>query len=283
MSTLQTQRKRLKPMRFLAKYGRLILGGSIIGLIIFGSIFAPFLTQYDPEIYHLDIRKQLPSAEHLLGTDNYGRDMFTRILYGGRTTLIVAFGSKALGILLGTVLGLICGYYKWAEKILMRILDAMATIPNLLLCLMMVAIFGAGTVNLIIAMAIGSIPGTARMVRNQVLSLKEKEYIESEHAMGASDARTMFMHILPSCTSYLIVAFSSGLAGAVLSMTSLSYLGLGLSPVIPNWGGMINEAQHLMFGTPHLVLYPGIATCLAVFGFAMLGDGVRDLLDPRLR
>lgn len=283
MSTLQTQRKRLKPMRFLAKYGRLILGGGIIGLIIFGSIFAPFLTQYDPEIYNLDIRKQLPSAEHLLGTDNYGRDMFTRILYGGRTTLIVAFGSKALGILLGTVLGLICGYYKWAEKILMRILDAMATIPNLLLCLMMVAIFGAGTVNLIIAMAIGSIPGTARMVRNQVLSLKEKEYIESEHAMGASDARTMFMHILPSCTSYLIVAFSSGLAGAVLSMTSLSYLGLGLSPVIPNWGGMINEAQHLMFGTPHLVLYPGIATCLAVFGFAMLGDGVRDLLDPRLR
>ena len=283
MSTLQTQRKRLKPMRFLAKYGRLILGGGIIGLIILGSIFAPFLTQYDPEVYNLDIRKQLPSAEHLLGTDNYGRDMFTRILYGGRTTLIVAFGSKALGILLGTVLGLICGYYKWAEKILMRILDAMATIPNLLLCLMMVAIFGAGTVNLIIAMAIGSIPGTARMVRNQVLSLKEKEYIESEHAMGASDARTMFMHILPSCTSYLIVAFSSGLAGAVLSMTSLSYLGLGLSPVIPNWGGMINEAQHLMFGTPHLVLYPGIATCLAVFGFAMLGDGVRDLLDPRLR
>ena len=283
MSTLQTQRKRLKPMRFLAKYGRLILGGGIIGLIILGSIFAPFLTQYDPEIYDLDIRKQLPSAEHLLGTDNYGRDMFTRILYGGRTTLIVAFGSKALGILLGTVLGLICGYYKWAEKILMRILDAMATIPNLLLCLMMVAIFGAGTVNLIIAMAIGGIPGTARMVRNQVLSLKEKEYIESEHAMGASDARTMFMHILPSCTSYLIVAFSSGLAGAVLSMTSLSYLGLGLSPTIPNWGGMINEAQHLMFGTPHLVLYPGIATCLAVFGFAMLGDGVRDLLDPRLR
>lgn len=283
MSTLQTQRKRLKPMRFLAKYGRLILGGGIIGLIILGSIFAPFLTQYDPEIYDLDIRKQLPSAEHLLGTDNYGRDMFTRILYGGRTTLIVAFGSKALGILLGTVLGLICGYYKWAEKILMRILDAMATIPNLLLCLMMVAIFGAGTVNLIIAMAIGSIPGTARMVRNQVLSLKEKEFIESEHAMGASDARTMFMHTLPSCTSYLIVSFSSGLAGAVLSMTSLSYLGLGLSPVIPNWGGMINEAQHLMFGTPHLVLYPGIATCLAVFGFAMLGDGVRDLLDPRLR
>lgn len=281
MSTLQ--RKRMKPMRFLAKYGRLIIGGTIIALIIFGSIFAPFLTKYDPEVYDLSIRKELPSAEHLLGTDNYGRDMFTRILYGGRTTLIVAFGSKLLAIVIGTVLGLICGYYKYAEKILMRILDAMATIPNLLLCLMMVAIFGAGTVNLIIAMAIGGIPGTARMVRNQVLSLKEKEYIESEHAMGASDTRTMFMHILPSCTSYLIVAFSSGLAGAVLSMTSLSYLGLGLSPVIPNWGGMISEAQHLMFGTPHLVLYPGIATCLAVFGFAMLGDGVRDLLDPRLR
>lgn len=280
---MSTQRKRMKPIRFIAKYGRLMLGGLIIALVIFGAIFAPLLTEYDPEVYDLSIRKALPSAEHIMGTDNYGRDIFTRILYGARTTLIVAFGARLLGIALGTVLGLICGYYKTAEKILMRILDGFATIPNLLLCLMMVAIFGAGTLNLILAMAIGSIPGTARMIRNQVLSLREKEFIESEHAMGASDMRIIFMHILPSCTSYLLVSFSTGLAGAVLQMTSLSYLGLGLSPIIPSWGGMINESQHLMFGTPHLILYPCLATCITVFGFALLGDGVRDLLDPKLR
>ncbi len=280
---MSTQRKRMKPTRVLAKYGRLIFGGLIIAVVVFGAVFAPMLATHDPEIYDLSVRKQLPNAEHLLGTDNYGRDIFSRILYGAQTTLIVAFGSKILAIGLGTVLGLICGYYKWAEKVLMRILDAMATIPNLLLCLMMVAIFGAGTLNLILAMAMGSIPGTARMVRNQVLSLKEKEFIESEHAMGASDVRTIFVHILPSCTSYLLVAFSSGLAGAVLSMTSLSYLGLGLSPIIPSWGGMISESQSLMFATPHMILYPCLATCITVFGFAMLGDGVRDLLDPKLR
>ena len=280
---MSTERKRMKPLRFIAKYGRLLLGGGIILVMVLGSIFAPYLTEHDP--YELDLtnRKQLPDEVHIMGTDNFGRDIYARILYGAQTTMIVAFGSKLVSLVLGTVLGLICGYYKRAEKILMRILEGFSTIPNLLLCLMMVAIFGAGTINLIIAMAIGGIPGTARMIRNQVLSLKEKEYIESEYAMGASDARTMFLHILPACSSYLLVSFSGGLAGAVLSMTSLSYLGLGLSPLIPSWGGMINESQSLMFGTPHLIFWPCLATCLAVFGFAMLGDGVRDLLDPKLR
>lgn len=280
---MNTKRKRMKPSRFLAKYGRLIFGGLIVAAVIFAATFAPILAEYDPYAYDLTIRKQLPSAEHILGTDDYGYDIFSRILYGAQTTLIVAFGSRALSTVFGTVLGLICGYYKWAEKVLMRILDAFATIPNLLLCLMMVAIFGAGTFNLIIAMAIGGIPGTARMIRNQVLSLKEKEYIESERAMGASDARTIFLHILPSCSSYLLVSFSTGLSGAVLRMTSLSYLGLGLSPIIPSWGGMINASQHLMFGTPYLVLIPCLATSITVFGFALLGDAVRDLMDSKLR
>jgi peptide/nickel transport system permease protein len=273
----------MKPLRFISKYGRLILGGLIIAVVLFCAIFAPLLTEYDPEHFELLDRKALPSEEHPLGCDNYGRDILSRILYGSQTTLIVVICSKVLSIVLGTVLGLICGYYKRAEEILMRILDGFATIPKLLLCLMMVAIFGAGTINLILAMAIGGVPGTARMVRNQVLSIREKEFIESEHAMGASDARTIFMHILPSCTSYLLVSFSSGLAGGVLSMTSLSYLGLGLSPTIPSWGGMISEAQSLMFGTPHMVFFPALVTCFTVFGFSMLGDGVRDLLDPKLR
>ena len=275
--------RRIQPLRFIQKYGRLLIGGTIIAVVLFGAIFAPFLTDYDTETLDLDNIKQEPSAEHVLGTDRYGRDMLTRILYGSRTTLIVALGVQILVTVAGTVLGLICGYYSKAEKFLMRILDAFSTVPNLLLCLMMVSIFGAGTINLIVAMSISAIPGTARMVRNQVLSLREKEYIESEKAMGASDLRTVGLHILPACSSYLIVRFSSGLAGSVLSMTSLSYLGLGLSPLIPSWGGMVYEGQGFIFGTPHLVLYPALAICIAVFGFSLLGDGVRDLLDPKLR
>ena len=275
--------RRIKPLRFIQKYGRLLIGGAIIAVVLFGAIFAPFLTDSDTETLDLDNIKQEPSAEHVLGTDRYGRDMLTRILYGSRTTLIVALGVQILVTVAGTVLGLICGYYSKAEKFLMRILDAFSTVPNLLLCLMMVSIFGAGTINLIVAMSISAIPGTARMVRNQVLSLREKEYIESEKAMGASDLRTVGLHILPACSSYLIVRFSSGLAGSVLSMTSLSYPGLGLSPLIPSWGGMVYEGQGFIFGTPHLVLYPALAICIAVFGFSLLGDGVRDLLDPKLR
>ena len=134
-----------------------------------------------------------------------------------------------------------------------------------------------------LGMSIGSIPGCARIIRSQVLSLKEKEYIESEMAMGASDARTMFLHILPSCVSYLIVRVTTGLSGSMLSITSLSYLGLGLDPLIPSWGGEIQQAQAYMFTVPHMVLYPALAICITIFGFSMLGDGVRDLLDPKLR
>ena len=280
---MKNQKKKQKPLRFLQKYGRLLIGGTIIAVVLFCAIFAPLLTDYDPQQVNIIEKKQPPSAEHILGTDIYGRDMFSRIIYGSRTTLIVALGVQLLVTVVGTVLGLLCGYYSKVEKFLMRILDAFSTIPSLLLCLMMVSIYGPGTVNLILAMSVGSIPGCARMVRNQVLSLREKEYIESEKAMGASDLRTIFLHILPACSSYLVVRFSSGLAGSVLSMTSLSYLGMGLSPLIPSWGGMVYEGQTFMFGTSHLVFYPALAICITVFSFSLLGDGVRDLLDPKLR
>ena len=278
-----SSKKRMKPMRFIQKYGRLILGAIIIVIVLACAVFASLLTKYDPmEINMLDA-KQTASAAHILGTDYFGRDIFSRICYGAGTTLIVAIGSQLLATSVGTILGLLCGYYTKLEKYLMRFLDAFATIPNLLLCLMMVSIVGAGMFNLIVAMSVGSIPGCARLVRNQVLSLREKEYIESEKAMGASDWRTICLHILPACTSYLIVRFTSGLAGAVLSMTSLSYLGLGLDPTIPSWGGMINEAQNLFLVYPHMVFAPSIAICITVFGFSLFGDGLRDLLDPKLR
>ena len=284
---MNAQKKQLHPLKrlviFLKRNGRMILGGGLVTLIIFGSIFAPYLTDYDPQFGDFSQVSQTPNAEHIMGCDVYGRDIFTRILYGSRTTLIVVIGAQIITTVLGTALGLICGYYKWAEKILMRILDAFSTIPNLLLCLMMIAIFGAGELNLMLAMSVAGIPGLARTVRNQVLSLKEKEFIESEKAMGASDLRTLVVHMIPAFSSYLIVRFSNTLSSSILRITSLSFLGLGISPMIPNWGSMVSEAQNNIFKTPHMVLYPSLAICLAVFGFSMLGDAVRDKLDPRLK
>lgn len=279
------EKKRMKPQVFVRKYWRLILGGTIIAAIIFCSVFAPLLTTHDPEFVNGEHSMSKPGENgHMLGADNLGRDVWARLLYGSRSTLIVAIGAEVLGTIMGALLGLLCGYYNKVEKYLMRFLDGFSTIPNLLLCMMMVSIFGAGIPNLILAISIGGVPGTARMVRNQVLSLREKEFIESEKAMGAGDGRTIGLHILPHCTSYLIVRFSNGLAGSVLSMASLSYLGLGLDPTTASWGSIVMDAQAsggLIH--PYIMVAATVAISLTVFGFSILGDGVRDLLDPRLK
>lgn len=276
--------RRMKPSAFVSKYGRLIIGGVIILAVVFCAIFADFLTVWDPEDVSIRNAELLPGEDgHLFGTDIYGRDMWARLLFGSRNTLIVSIGAQVITTVAGTILGLLCGYYSKLEKILMRILDAFSTIPNLLLCLLMVSVFGSGVPNLMVAMSISGIPGLARMVRNQVLSLREKEYIESEKAMGANDLRTVFLHILPACSSYLLVRFSTGLSSSILSMTSLSFLGVGLDPTIASWGGMVQNAQEIMFTVPHTFLVPTLAICITVFGFSMLGDGLRDLLDPKLR
>ena len=284
--------RKMRPGAFLAKYGRVLIGGIIILAVLFCAIFAPLLTEWDPEATNIKEAKMRPGEvgkldgvekAHVFGTDVYGRDMWARLIFGSRNTLIISIGAQLILMISGTILGLLCGYYTKIEKYLMRFLDALATIPNLLLCLLMVSVFGSGVPNLMIAMSFHGIPGLARMVRNQVLSLREKEYIESEKAMGATDLRTVVLHILPACYSYLLVRFSSGLAGAILSMTSLSYLGVGLDPTIASWGGMIQNAQKIMFALPHTFMVPTIAISITVFGFSMLGDGLRDLLDPKLR
>ena len=279
----RTHKKKMKTSRFLRKYGRLLIGGTIVGIVVFCAIFAPLLTSYDPNMVKYAEASLKPTAEHILGTDVYGRDLFARIVYGARSTLIVSVGVQIVTVVIGTVLGLLCGFYSKVEKILMRFLDVFKTIPSLLLCLLIISVLGPGVPNLIMAMSINGIPGVARMVRNQVLSLREKEFVESEKAMGASHLRILFHHILPSCSSYLLVEFSNGLSSAVLSMSGLSYLGLGLDPTIASWGGSIQDGQSVMFAIPHVVFYPMLAICITIFGFSVLGDGVRDILDPKLR
>lgn len=280
---VKTKKKHMKPLRFVKKYGRTIIGVALIALIVFCAVFAPVLTQWDPEEMDMNNTKQRPNSEHIMGTDIYGRDIWARILYGSRNTLMVAILTQIVVTVVGTVFGLLCGYFKSAEKILMRFLDAYSTIPGLLMNLMIVSVLGTGVGNLVLAMTINTIPGVSRSVRNQVIFVREKEYIESVKAMGASEIRTIFCHILPNISNYLLVRLGSGLAGSIGSMTALSYLGLGLDPTIASWGGIVQEGQALMFAYPHLTFYAVGAISIAVFGFVMLGDGLRDLLDPRLR
>ena len=283
MKATKTPKKRMKPSVFMKKYGRIIFGAILLSVIFFLAIFADAVCEHDPYDINLKNKHKAYTEENVLGTDLMGRDVFARLCYGARTTLIVAIGTVAFQVSVGAIVGVACGYYYKLEMVLMRLLEAYGMIPNLLLLMMMASIFGSGIPNMILALGVGGIGGIAKTIRDQVLSLKQKEFVESARAMGAKDTRIMYIHILPQLTSYLTVRFSSGLAGNVLSMTSLSYLGVGIDPMIASWGGMVSDGQIYLFSSPHEVLWPGVAISLTVFGFTMLGDGIRDLLDPRLR
>ena len=304
MSTVKTKKPRMLFSAFLRKYGRIIIGGSILLVVFFCVIFADYLDMgYPHDSFTFDATLSSTSIKpgetdpsgnlHIMGTDQLGRDIWSRILHGGRPTLLVALGAQTMLVIMGTVVGLICGYYNKVERVLMRILEAFATIPNMLLTMLVMSLFTfdveksllENCLPLMVAMSAHGVPGLARMIRNQVLSLREKEYIESEKAMGASDIRTIFIHILPACSSYLLVRFSNGLSGMILSMASLSFLGLGLPLSIPTWGFMVSDTKEIIYSPEHFYIFvwPTLVISVTVFGFAMLGDGLRDLLDPRLK
>lgn len=282
-STPTTLRTRRKPAAFMRRYARVIVGGSIIGVIVLIAIFAPLLAPYDPVVLDMANAKMPPNPAHPFGTDIYGRDLLSRVLYGTRITLVVALGVQVLVLTVGATCGLLCGYYRRVDAILMRVMEGLSAIPQLLLSLVIASVLGPGPIKMMIALVASGLPGITRMVRSQVLSLREKEFVESEKAMGANDLRTIFLHILPHCFSYLIIRFNTGISNTILSLTSLSYLGVGLDPSIPNWGAIIADGQALLLMHIHLVLSPGLAICITVFGFCMLGDGLRDILDPKLK
>ena len=280
---MKAVKKRLTPKAAARRYGRIAVGGSIILVIVLLAVLAPYIASYDPAKQDLNNKCALPSAEHIFGTDIYGRDLFARIIYGGRVTLIVSFGIQFFAVVLGAICGLVCGYFKSLDMLIMRFMEGLNSIPGILLALIMTQVFGPSMFNLMVALTIGLIPGITRMTRSQVLSLREKEFIESEKAMGASNFRIIFGHIMPSCSHYLIIRFITGFAGNILATASLSYLGVGLDPSIPNWGSIVANGQGLMLIYPHLVLYPGIAITITAFAFSMFGEGMREILDPKLR
>ncbi|ALS75920.1 diguanylate cyclase [Planococcus rifietoensis] len=270
-------------MKRLFKNKLAIVGLVIVILQIILALFAPFMTAHDPAAQNL-ANRELPvfSDGHWLGTDNYGRDVWSRIVFGARISLVVGITAVSLGLIGGTILGLLAGYYRKLDAIIMRFVDLLFSFPGILLAMLIIAILGTSLVNVAIAISIWSIPTCARIVRGSVLSIKEKEYIMAMRSMGASDLRIMIRHILPNASAPIIVFATMRMATAILSTAALSYLGLGAQPPTPEWGAMISQGQDFMWSAPHLTIVPGIAIMLTVFAFNVLGDGLRDALDPNM-
>lgn len=254
-------------------------------LLILVAIFAPLLAPFDAENYFdYDQLNEGPSMVHWFGVDALGRDIFSRVLLGSRLSLVAGFFSVAVGAVIGTLLGLLAGYYEgWWDRIIMRICDVLFAFPGILLAIAVVAVLGNGMSNVILAVAIFSIPAFARLVRGNTLVLKHLTYIESARSIGASDLTIILRHILPGTLSSIVVYFTMRIGTSIISAASLSFLGLGAQPPTPEWGAMLNEAQADMVLAPHVAIFPSLAIFLTVLAFNLLGDGLRDALDPKLK
>lgn len=264
--------------------GLVIFGTVVILLFIFVAIFAPFLAPYDPYIPDLKARLSDPSSEHLLGTDSVGRDVLSRIIYGTRTSLMIGLMVVFIGAIIGMGLGLISGYFGgWLYTLIMRFVDVLMTIPMILLALIIAAMLGGGIMNVIIALTVGVIPIYSRLMCGQTLTIKENDYIMAEISLGASHPRIMIRHLLPNTLPPLIVVMTMMLGTTVLAEAGLSFLGIGIEPPTPAWGSMVNDGRDYLLTHPILTFAPGFAIMLLVFAFNMVGDGLRDALDPRLR
>jgi peptide/nickel transport system permease protein len=269
-----------------ARHNPLAAAGVVL-IIIFASfaIFAPWIAPQDPTYIDLPSRLGQPSFHHLLGTDELGRDIFSRIVYGARISMLVGSSVVAASLALGLIVGGIAGYYGGRIDRFFNIvvMNAFLSFPGILLAIAFVAFLGPGLFNLVLALSIGGWVGYARLVRAQVLATREKEFVEAARALGASDWRVMTRHILPNMIQPVIVQAAIGMAGAVLAEATMSFLGLGVPPPVPSWGSMLNDGRAHLFDAPHVVLFPAIAVMLAVLAFNFIGDALRDYLDPRAR
>ncbi|MHA7847654.1 glutathione ABC transporter permease GsiD [Serratia sp. D1N4] len=262
-----------------------LLAGLFVLLLVAAALLAPYLVPYDAENYFdYDRLNDGPSLVHWLGVDSLGRDIFSRILMGTRISLAAGVFSVLVGGAIGTLLGLLAGYYEgWWDRIVMRISDVLFAFPGILLAIGVVAIMGSGMANVIVAVAIFSIPAFARLVRGNTLVLKHLTYIESARSIGASDWTIIMRHILPGTISSIVVYFTMRIGTSIITAASLSFLGLGAQPPTPEWGAMLNEARADMVIAPHVAIFPCLAIFLTVLAFNLLGDGLRDALDPKLK
>ena len=261
-----------------------LAAGVFVLLLIVVSIVGPHIVPFDPENYFdYDALNAGPSAAHWFGVDSLGRDIFSRIVAGTRISLAAGFMSVAIGAIIGTLFGLLAGYYEgWWDRITMRVADVLFAFPGILLAIGIVAILGNGMINVIAAVAVFSIPAFARLVRGNTLMLKQLTYIEAARSIGASDWTIIMRHILPGTISSVVVYLTMRIGTSIITAASLSFLGLGAQPPTPEWGAMLNEARADMVTAPHIALFPSLAIFLTVLAFNLLGDGLRDALDPKL-
>ena len=284
-----TQKKNMSPLRetmyrFCRNKVSLIGLDIVIGLvlvIIFGEQISPYVYGVEQDIPN---RLQGPSPQHWFGTDGYGRDIFTRVIHGTKYTMMIAIPAVFLAQALGVILGALAAFYsRWLDDVLMRILDIFQAIPGTLLALAIVAALGTSLPNLVIAMMVSRVPGATRSARAVMLSLVGQEHIEAARSYGSRDYQLIFRHIIPNALGPMIVDLTINLSAITLQVSSLSYIGLGVQPPTPEWGVLLSEAREFMQVAPHTILFPGIAILLAALAFNLVGDGLRDALDPRLR
>ncbi len=267
----------------MKRHPYIVVGGMLVILAVIVAILAPLITTFDP--IEVDAKNRLlsPSTIHPMGTDEFGRDVMSRVLYGARTSIQVGVSVVLLTTIIGSIVGVIAGYYSKIDNIIMRILDGFMAFPGIIIAICLAAIWGAGKLNIILALSFAYFPPMARIVRSCVITVKEWECVESARAAGAKNIYIILKYILSNSLSPIIVQATFSFAVAILDEAALSFLGVGIAPPNPSWGGMITEARSFMAVAPWTMIFPGIAIVLTVLGLNLLGDGLRDLLDPRLQ
>lgn len=261
-----------------------LLGLFLVTVVVLMAIFAPLIAPYDPNAQNLSERRSLPSSEHLMGQDTYGRDIFSRIVYGSRNTLMAGIVCVLIAGVIGSFLGLIAGFYEGKlGNLIMRSMDVVLAYPYFLLAILIVAVLSPGLFNAIVAVSITTIPSYARTVRSNTLVLKNSLFVEAARALGSTNRWIIFKHILPNSMASIIVLSTVGVATAIISTAALSYIGLGAQPPAPEWGLMLSEGRSYLTSAPHISIFSGLSIVLLVLGFNLFGDGLRDVLDPRLK
>ncbi len=270
----------------LARNKMAMLGLAILVVLVLCAVFADVIADYETKVVAQNIANRLkgPSAEHWFGTDEFGRDIFARIIHGSRVSLVVGLISVSVSLILGGILGAFAGFYGGrVDNVIMRVMDIFLAVPSTLLAMTIVAALGRSLVNVMLAIGVSGIPTYARIVRAAVMSVKDQEFVEASRAIGATNVTTIFREIIPNCLAPIIVQATLSVAGAILSTASLSFIGLGVQPPDPEWGAMLSGGRNFLRDAVHLTLFPGLAIVITILALNLLGDGLRDALDPRLK
>lgn len=274
----------LLSVRWWSRYGLLVLGGGIVAVMSLAALLAPWISPYDPKALNVDAILQSPSFTHWFGTDALGRDIFSRMLYGARVSLWVGFVAVGIAVAIGLALGLMAGYFGGLmDEIIMRGVDVMLCFPSFFLILAVIAFLEPSLINIMVVIGLTSWMGVARLVRAETLTLRERDFVAAARLAGAGPVRILALHVLPNAIAPVLVSATLGVAGAILTESALSFLGLGVQPPTPSWGNILMEGKNVLEIAPWLSLFPGLAILVTVLGYNLLGESLRDIFDPRLK